>query len=61
MRRQITNPKEFGRVALLMGSSACLRSTASHAGERPATDGRAGVCCLIEVAPGMAAAEATHA
>lgn len=61
MRRQVMDPKAFGRVALLMGERACLRSTASRASERPAMDGRAGICFTAGVAPGMATAGATHA
>jgi hypothetical protein len=54
MRRLTSNPKDFGRVAVLMGEDARFASTARCAAERPAMDGRAGLSNGAEVAPGMA-------
>jgi len=39
---RVTDPKAFGRVAVLMGERRCFASTARERGERPAMDGRAG-------------------
>ncbi len=42
MRKRTSNPKDFGKVAVLMGEWRRFASTARRRRERPAKEGRAG-------------------
>jgi hypothetical protein len=65
MRRTTSDPKDFGRVGVLMGERCRFASTARWHRERPARDGRAGVrikrMLLRQGRPAEAAQEAVHA